>query len=110
LIYALITDKENIHLFASVLRSGEEPTLSRAQMQRVVRSHRAHREYLKCRESLADSDDDDGPQNEDAWLFEDLTVLTKLYSRLRDKEQLISLIFEVGRGVTTYPLADGAPS
>jgi len=50
---------------------------------------------LKYRESLADSDDDDGPQNEDAWLFEDLTVLTKLYSRLRDKEQLISLIFEV---------------
>jgi hypothetical protein len=44
---------------------------------------------------LADSDDDDGPQNEDAWLFEDLSILTKLYSRLRDKEQLISLIFEV---------------
>jgi hypothetical protein len=64
-------------------------------MQRVVRSHREHREYLKYRESLADSDDDDGPQNEDAWLFEDLAVLTKLYSRLRDKKQLIALIFEV---------------
>jgi hypothetical protein len=50
---------------------------------------------LKHRDSLADSDDDDGPQNEDAWLFEDLTVLTKLNSRLREKEQLISLIFEV---------------
>ena len=50
---------------------------------------------MKHRESLADSDDDDGPQNEDAWLLEDLTILTKLYSRLRDKEQLISLIFEV---------------
>jgi hypothetical protein len=65
-------------------------------MQRVIRSHREHREYLKHRESLADSDDDDGPQNEDAWLFEDLAVLTKLYSRLRDKKQLIALIFEVG--------------
>ncbi|KAH9994127.1 hypothetical protein BJV74DRAFT_884252 [Russula compacta] len=85
---------ENIHLIAAVLRSGEEPTLSRAQMQRVVRSHRAHQEYLKYRESLADSDDDDGPQNEDAWLFEDLVVLIKLYSRLREKEELISLIFE----------------
>ncbi|KAH9965746.1 hypothetical protein BC827DRAFT_1126019 [Russula dissimulans] len=93
-IYKNDSDKENIHLLASVLRSGEEPTLSRAQMQRVVRSHRSHREYLQYRESLADSDDDDGPQNEDAWLFEDLTVLTKLYFRLRDKEQLISLIFE----------------
>ena len=83
-------------MLAVVLRSGEEPTLSRAQMQRVIRSHREHREYLKYRESLADSDDDDGPQNEDAWLFEDLAVLTKLYSRLRDKKQLIALIFEVG--------------
>ncbi|KAF8265123.1 hypothetical protein EI94DRAFT_1736635 [Lactarius quietus] len=50
--------------------------------------------YLKYRNELADSDDDDGPQNEDAWLFEDLAVLTKLYSRLRDKKQLIALIFE----------------
>jgi hypothetical protein len=69
-------------------------------MQRVIRSHRAHREYLKYKESLADSDDDDGPQNEDAWLFEDLAVLTKLYTRLREKQQLISLIFEVGKA---YP-------
>jgi hypothetical protein len=89
--------RENIHVLAAVLRSGEDPTLSRAQMQRVVRSHRAHQEYLKYRETLADSDDDDGPQNEGAWLFEDLAVLTKLYSRLKDKEQLISLIFEVRR-------------
>ena len=95
LIYSFIPARENIHILAAVLRSGEEPTLSRAQMQRVVRSHRAHQEYLKHRDSLADSDDDDGPQNEDAWLFEDLTVLTKLNSRLREKEQLISLIFEV---------------
>ncbi len=92
----VIQAEENIHVLAAVLRSGEEPTLSRAQVQRVVRSHREHREYLKYRESLADSDDDDGPQNEDAWLFEDLAVLTKLYSRLRDKKQLIALIFEVG--------------
>jgi Domain of unknown function in PX-proteins (DUF3818) len=98
--------KENIHILAAVLRSGEEPVLSRAQMQRVVQSHRAHQEYLKHRGSLEDSDDDDGPQNEDAWLFEDLTVLTRLYSRLKDKDQLISLIFEVGRNLTIHSLAD----
>lgn len=45
---------------------------------------------------LHDSDDDAGPQDEDAWLFEDLTMLMKLYARLRDREQLIDLIFEVG--------------
>lgn len=64
-------------------------------MQRVGRSHRVHREYLRYRESLADSDDDDGPPDEDAWLFEDLSILAKLYARLREKEQLIELMFEV---------------
>jgi hypothetical protein len=63
----------------------------------VVRAHRAHITYLKYRESLEDSDDDDGPEDDDAWLFEDLKVLTQLYSRLRDREQIIALIFEVSR-------------
>lgn len=69
--------------------------LSRAQLQRVRRAHRSHLEYIRHRESLADSDDDDGPQDDDAWLYEDLTVLGKLYSRLRDRQQLMELIFEV---------------
>jgi hypothetical protein len=106
LISTLISARENIHILATVLRSGEEPILSRAQMQRVVKSHRAHQEYLKHHGALEDSDDDDGPQNEDAWLFEDLAVLTRLYSRLKDKDQLISLIFEVGRNVTAYSPTD----
>lgn len=79
-----------------ILRSGEQPALSRPQMHRVARAHKAHAQYLKHRESLADSDDDDGPQNEDAWLLEDLKVLAFLYTRLRDREMLIDLIFEVG--------------
>jgi hypothetical protein len=102
----LISARENIHILAAVLRSEQEPILSRAQVQRVVKSHRAHKEYLKHLGALEDSDDDDGPQNEDAWLFEDLAVLTRLYSRLKDKDQLISLIFEVGRNLTVYPSAD----
>jgi hypothetical protein len=101
-----ISARENIHILAAVLRSGEEPILNRAQMQRVVHSHRAHQEYLKYRKTLEDSDDDDGPQNEDAWLFEDLTVLTRLYSKLKEKDQLISLIFEVGKNLTVYSRAD----
>ncbi|KAJ7908340.1 hypothetical protein B0H13DRAFT_2233333 [Mycena leptocephala] len=72
----------------------DAPFLSRAQMHRVAKAHRAHNIYLKHRESLADSDDDDGPKDDDAWLFEDLKVLANLYSRLRDREQLIGLLFE----------------
>ena len=42
-----------------------------------------------------DSDDDEGPEDENGWLFEDLAVLIRLYARLRDREQMIELIFEV---------------
>ncbi|TFY80348.1 hypothetical protein EWM64_g3666 [Hericium alpestre] len=93
-IYRADAASEEMHLLAAVLRSGEEPVLNRAQMQRVGRSHRAHKEYLAYKERLNDSDDDDGPPNEDAWFFEDLSLLTTLFARLRDKEQLIALIFE----------------
>jgi len=88
------TAADNIHVLTAILRSGEAPALSRLQMHRVVRSHRAHREYLEQRKDQADSDDDDGPTNEDAWLIEDLTILAKLFARLRDKEQMIALVFE----------------
>ena len=74
-----------------VLRSGEQPALSRPQLHRVMRAHRAHLQYIEQR---SDSDDE-GPQDEDAWLYEDLTILTKLYSQLRNKEQIIELVFEV---------------
>ena len=84
-----------MHVLAVVLRSGEEPPLSRAQLQRVMYAHRAHKQYTKYQESLADSDDDEGPQDEEAWLFEDLSLLAKLYARLKDREQLMELIFEV---------------
>lgn len=86
---------EKQHLWTTVLRSPEEPALNRSEMQRLARAARAHTAYLKQRADLADSDDDDGPQDDDAWLFEDLSVLAKLYTRLREKEDLIALIFEV---------------
>lgn len=86
---------EQMNLLTVVLRAPDEPVLSRVQMHRLAKAHRAHAVYLKHRAQLADSDDDDGPQDEDAWLLEDLKVLTHLYSKLRDREQLIALIFEV---------------
>ncbi|KAI0832435.1 hypothetical protein BC628DRAFT_1440558 [Trametes gibbosa] len=93
-VYKADATAEDMHVLAVVLRSGEEPALSRGQMQRVVYAHRAHKEYVKYTEGLEDSDDDEGPQNEEAWLFEDLSLLAKLYARLHDREQLIQLIFE----------------
>ncbi|KAG6836514.1 hypothetical protein H0H93_007191 [Arthromyces matolae] len=102
-LYKADAASEKINLLTIVLRSGDEPVLSRAQIHRLAKSHRAHEAYLRHRATLADSDDDDGPQNEDAWLMEDLKILTHLYSRLRDREQLIGLIFE---GFTAELLKD----
>lgn len=82
-----------MNLLTAVLRSGEEPRLSRAQMQRVHRASIAHKVY---KDAHPDSEDDEGPEDEDAWLYEDLMLLAKLYARLKDREQLIALIFEVG--------------
>ncbi|KAG8914147.1 hypothetical protein FRC00_000761 [Tulasnella sp. 408] len=82
-------------LLTVIMRSPERPALSRAQMQRVAKCSRAHAQYMKRKEAPDyDSEDDEGPSDEDGWLYEDLGVLMRLYGRLRDKEQLIELIFE----------------
>ena len=83
---------EGMNVLTAVLRSGEEPRLTRAQMQRVHRASIAHKTYT---DAHPDSDDDEGPEDDDAWLYEDLGLLAKLYARLRDRKQLIALIFEV---------------
>ncbi|BEI87139.1 hypothetical protein CcaverHIS002_0704850 [Cutaneotrichosporon cavernicola] len=94
---------ENVDLLVVILRSPDMPALSRPQMQRVFRASRAYREYKTWQAELSDSDDDDGPDNDDAWLFEDLNILMKLMSRKKEKEAMISLIFE---GVTAELLKD----
>ncbi|KAJ1308617.1 hypothetical protein OPQ81_004315 [Rhizoctonia solani] len=94
---------ENLNIISVILRSEAPPTLNRPQLHRVMRANRAHAEYMRHKADLSDSDEDEGPHNEDAWLFEDLTVLLKLYARLRDREQLIALIFE---GTTSELLKD----
>ena len=88
----------DMHVLTVVLRSGEEPRLSRAQLLRVHHASRAHKAYL---DAHPDSDDDEGPEDDDAWLYEDLLLLAKLYTRLRDREQLIALIFEVSGAQAT---------
>ena len=86
---------EGLDLLVVILRSPDIPSLSRPQFQRVFRASRSYKEYKLAQAELEDSDDDLGPENEDAWLFEDLSMLLKLWMRKRQKEQLLALIFEV---------------
>jgi len=94
-IYRKDAASEGLDLLVVILRSPDMPSLSRPQFQRVFKASRAYREYKTTREELDDSDDDMGPESEDAWLFEDLNILLKLCLRKREKEQLLALIFEV---------------
>jgi hypothetical protein len=82
-----------------ILRSSEEPVLDRATFQRIQRASVAYEEYKHERDELSDIEDDEGPTNDDAWLFEDLHVLMRILTKARDKEQLIELIFEVRSNV-----------
>ena len=86
---------ENLDIMSVILRSSSEPTLDRAAFQRVQRASVAYAEYKHFRDELSDPEDDEGPDNDDAWLFEDLHVLMRVLTKARDKEQLVELIFEV---------------
>ncbi|KAA1121297.1 hypothetical protein PGTUg99_031260 [Puccinia graminis f. sp. tritici] len=94
---------ENVDLIAVILRSPEGPKLDKAAYQRIQRASQAYEKYKAYRDGLDDPTLDEGPDNDDAWLFEDLHVYMKLLRRCRDKEQLVELIFE---GTTSELLKD----
>ncbi|WAR54333.1 hypothetical protein PtB15_3B847 [Puccinia triticina] len=86
---------ENVNLMAVILRSPKGPKLDKAAYQRIQQASQAYERYKTYRDGLDDPALDEGPDNDDAWLFEDLNVYMKLLRRCRDKEQLVELIFEV---------------
>lgn len=108
-------ERDRLDLMTVILKSDHIPPydsaqpppvpLNRSQVHRVVRSSRAFELYKEYRSNLGRNEVDEGPDAVDsqAWLYEDLHVLLKCLTRLRDKEQLISLLFE---GVTSELLKD----
>lgn len=90
---------EHTHLLRAILMSSQEPVLSRSLAGRVDRAWRKWAAWMAERKRqgkgmVDESDSEEETIDEEAWLFEDLRVLFKLYSRLRDREQLIALVFE----------------
>ncbi|GAA5977052.1 hypothetical protein JCM10908_004837 [Rhodotorula pacifica] len=94
---------EDIDLMTVILRSPSAPRLDARTMQYLARCSVRYDEYKRWRDALADPDDDEGPTNDEAWLYEDLHVYRRLITKARDKEQLIELIFE---GSTSELLKD----
>lgn len=87
---------------AAILRT-YATNVDNATVQRISRAIVAYEEYKVHRDELTDPEDDEGPDNDDAWLFEDLHVLLRLLTRARDKEQMAELLFE---GTTSELLKD----
>ena len=105
-LYRVDARLQRTHLLRVILMGGEEPVLSRSLATRVNRAWSKWAAWMAERQREGkgkrdESDSEEGPNDEEAWLFEDLRVLINLYSRLRDREQLIALIFEV-RFVTLW--------
>ena len=71
------------------------PTLSPSDLQKMARGWETYARYEEERARNGVMYTDDGPDSEEGWLFMDLSYLLKLYTKLRDKEQLIEMIFEV---------------
>lgn len=79
------------HLLCAIMYGNENPVLDSSQLWRIQRAARRWDAWQQTRHRGGDDD----PPDEEAWLFEDLRLLMRLYLRLRDREQLIALIFEV---------------
>ena len=97
--YRVDSRLEHAHLLRAILMGDEEPALSGSLAGRVDRAWRKWAAWMaerkrEGRDKPDESDSEEGPVDEEAWLFEDLRILLKLYSRLRDREQMIALIFE----------------
>ncbi|CAH7682702.1 hypothetical protein BY996DRAFT_6432492 [Phakopsora pachyrhizi] len=102
-VYELDSKSENLDIMTVILRSPSGPKLDSATIQRIHRAAKSYDIYKAYRDNLEDLSMNEGPDNDDAWLFEDLHVYMKLLRRCRDKEQLIELIFE---GTTSELLKD----
>ncbi|GAA5913816.1 hypothetical protein JCM6882_007707 [Rhodosporidiobolus microsporus] len=94
---------ENIDIMTAILRSHLGQRLDARAVQYLARCAVAYDDYKAERDQLSDPEEDEGPDNEEAWLYEDLHVYRRLVTKARDKEQLIELIFE---GSTSELLKD----
>lgn len=101
----MLVETEGVDIIAIILRSPEGSSFDASTLQRIQRASKAYEAYKAMRDSLEDPETNQGPTDDDAWLFEDLHVYMRLLRRCRDKEQLIELIFEVSSHFHTSCLA-----
>lgn len=84
---------EQVDELTVVLRSPLYCELNERQLQRISRASVAYRDFQRRRKrAVARGAPEPEPDNDDAWLLEDLHVYMNLQRAIRQKEQLVSLI------------------
>ena len=95
---------ERIDLMTAILRAPIGPQLDRYQVHRAVRASRAYEQLRRARRRAnAAGQREPEPEDEGAWLYEDLHVYRTLRMQIRDHEQLIELVCDA---TTTELLKD----
>jgi hypothetical protein len=105
---ALITVDEKSELITEIVKSEDiEPTLDGKQIIRMhaalVAWNSAVEEVCPVPQYLTFQEEESAQPNKEAMLYAWFTQLLKLYARQRDKQQIMSLVFE---GVTASLLRD----
>jgi len=95
---------EQVDELTVVLRSPLHCELNERQLQRISRAAVTYRDLQRRRKrAAARGAPEPEPDNDDAWLLEDLHVYMNLQRAIRQKEQLVSLIYD---SATTELLKD----
>ena len=88
-------EDERVDILTIVMRSPLGGDLEQMQVHRIVTASRAYAALKRERRAaLARGEPEPEPDNDDAWLYEDLHVYMNLARKIRDKEQLIDLIYD----------------
>ncbi|WFD21339.1 hypothetical protein MCAP1_003601 [Malassezia caprae] len=86
---------EQVDELTVVLRSPLHCELNERQLQRISRATAAYGDLQRRRKrAAARGAPEPEPDNDDAWLLEDLHVYMNLQRAIRQKEQLVSLIYD----------------
>ncbi|WFD45029.1 hypothetical protein MPSI1_003705 [Malassezia psittaci] len=94
-VYLEQASDERIDIVTAILRSPLGGDLHQHQIHRVVQASRAYAELKRTRRAAVQrGEPEPEPDNDDAWLYEDLHVYLSLARHIHDKEQLIALIYD----------------
>lgn len=94
-MYRQHATEERLDLITVIMRSPLGGALDAYQVHDIVRASRAYERLKRARrQAVAQKKPEPEPDNDEAWLFEDLHVYLRLRRQIHDKKQLIEVIYD----------------